>query len=208
MADAPTRFPDRDGRPRREERQAAAGAFYRQWLRKPLEVAALTPSSSRLAALVADAVGDAARVLELGAGTGAVTEALVGRGFERLVVLETNAVFAGVLRERFPAVEVLEGDARRAPALLAAATGIREPTFDAVVCGLGMLTRPREEQRQLLAMMSGLTTPGGRIVQYSYSPVFPAARGVLEQLGLEARRAAVALFNLPPASVFVVRRQH
>jgi len=188
------------------ERKSDTGAFYREWLKKPLEVAALSPSSPQLANAVAGAVGDAARVVELGGGTGAVTAVLAVPAGRDLVVVEYNPSFAALLRRRFPAARVTEGDAREAVRLVAEA-GLAPGSVDVVVSGLGMLTRTREEQRELLLAMIELLRPGGHVVQYTYSPVFPAAKGLLDELGLEARRAAVILFNLPPASVFVVRRR-
>lgn len=188
----------------RQEREATAH-FYREWLRKPMSVAAVSPSSKRLAEAVAAAVGPAQSVVELGGGTGALTDALVAKGIPKLVVIESVPAFCELLRRRFPGIEVIEGDATHAAALLA---GSRVPagTADVVVSGLGMLTRPREEQQRLLEAMLALLRPGGYIVQFTYSLFFPAARGLLAEMGLESHRESMTWINLPPASVFIVRR--
>jgi phosphatidylethanolamine/phosphatidyl-N-methylethanolamine N-methyltransferase len=191
-------------RPDAEEREATAH-FYREWLRKPMSVAAVSPSSRRLADAVAAAVGEARAVVELGGGTGALTDALVAKGVSDLVVVEAVPAFCELLRRRFPGIEVVEGDAAHAPELL---RGSRVPpgSADVVVSGLGMLTRPREEQQRLLEAMLALLKPEGYIVQFTYSLFFPAARGLLSEMGLEAHREGMTWINLPPASVFVVRR--
>ncbi len=188
----------------RDEKEATAH-FYREWLRKPMSVAAVSPSSKRLAEAVAAAVGSAQSVVELGGGTGALTDALVAKGIPNLVVVEAVPAFCELLRRRFPGIQVIEGDATHAAALLA---GSRVPpgTADVVVSGLGMLTRPREEQQRLLAAMLALLKPEGHIVQFTYSLFFPAARGLLAEMGLESHRESMTWINLPPASVFVVRR--
>lgn len=188
----------------RREKEATAH-FYREWLRQPMSVAAVSPSSKRLAEAVAAAVGEARAVVELGGGTGALTDALVARGISDLVVVESVPAFCELLRRRFPAVQVIEGDAAQAAVLLA---GTRVPpgTADVVVSGLGMLTRPREEQQRLLEAMLALLKPGGHIVQFTYSLFFPAARGLLAEMGLESRREGTTWINLPPASVFIVKR--
>jgi phosphatidylethanolamine/phosphatidyl-N-methylethanolamine N-methyltransferase len=188
----------------RQEREATAH-FYREWLRKPMSVAAVSPSSKRLAEAVAAAVGPAQSVVELGGGTGALTDALVAKGIPKLVVIESVPAFCDLLRRRFPGIEVIEGDATHAAALLA---GSRVPagTADVVVSGLGMLTRPRDEQQRLLEAMLALLRPGGYIVQFTYSLFFPAARGLLAEMGLESHRESMTWINLPPASVFIVRR--
>lgn len=191
--------------PKRADDREAAAHFYREWLKKPMSVAAVSPSSKRLAEAVAAAVGNAKAVVELGGGTGALTEALVARGIPDLVVVEAVPAFCELLRRRFPGVEVVEGDAARAVELL---SGSRVPPgeADVVVSGLGMLTRPREEQQRLLSEMLELLKPEGFIVQFTYSLFFPAARGLLSEMGLEAHRAGMTWINLPPASVFIVRR--
>ncbi len=202
----PPSSPHPDPQKQRDQEQREATAhFYREWLRKPMSVAAVSPSSKRLAEAVATAVGDVQSVVELGGGTGALTHALVARGIPRLVVVEAVPAFCELLRRRFPGVEVIEGDATHAAALLA---GSRVPpgTADVVVSGLGMLTRPRGEQQLLLEAMLALLRPGGHIVQFTYSLFFPAARGLLAEMGLESRRESMTWINLPPASVFIVRR--
>ena len=188
----------------REQREATAH-FYREWLKKPMSVAAVSPSSKRLAEAVAAAVGSAQSVVELGGGTGALTDALVAKAIPNLVVVEAVPAFCELLRRRCPGIQVIEGDATHAAALLA---GSRVPpgTADVVVSGLGMLTRPREEQQRLLAAMLALLKPEGFIVQFTYSLFFPAARGLLAEMGLESHRESMTWINLPPASVFIVRR--
>ncbi len=194
----PTKEPDR-------AHKEATAHFYREWLRKPMSVAAVSPSSKRLAEAVAAAVGKAQSVVELGGGTGALTDALVAKGIPNLVVIEAVPAFCELLRRRFPALEVIEGDAAHAAKLLAA-TRVPAGTADVVVSGLGMLTRPREEQQRLLEAMLALLKPEGYIVQFTYSLFFPAARGLLAEMGLEAHREGMTWINLPPASVFAVRR--
>ncbi len=204
MAKSKPRLPGPPQRSQPEGKEATAH-FYREWLRKPMSVAAVSPSSKRLAEAVAAAVGSAQSVVELGGGTGALTEALVARGIPNLVVVESVPAFCELLRRRFPGVLVIEGDAAHAARLL---VGTRVPpgSADVVVSGLGMLTRPRAEQQRLLEAMLALLKPSGYIVQFTYSLFFPAARGLLAEMGLEAHREGMTWINLPPASVFVLRR--
>jgi len=72
--------------------------------------------STTLAALFADfaGVGQGARVLDVGAGTGALTAELRARG-ATVVAEEPSPEFAAVLRERFPDVEVHETPAEELP---------------------------------------------------------------------------------------------
>ena len=96
--------------------------FFRRWLANPLEMGSMVPSSPALGRRVADAVraGPSGVVVELGAGTGAITRAMIAGGIapSRLVVVEIVPEMAEVLRAAFPGVTVLCGDAWRLPSLM------------------------------------------------------------------------------------------
>jgi len=72
--------------------------------------------STRLAPLFADFAGvrPGARVLDVGAGTGALTAALLARD-ATVVAADPSPEFAAVLRERFPEIEVHEAPAESLP---------------------------------------------------------------------------------------------
>src|SRR3989337_2568686 len=81
--------------------------FISCWLQNPLKVGAVSPSGRALARAIAGE-GDPhipGPVVDLGRGTGPVTEALVDRGIapERLVLVENNLEFCRLLRRRYPA---------------------------------------------------------------------------------------------------------
>jgi len=80
--------------------------FLQEWLANPQRIGAVAPSSPKLAAAMARwlPADPESYVLELGPGTGAVTQALLDRGLreERLVAIENNPKLARLLRRRFP----------------------------------------------------------------------------------------------------------
>ena len=98
--------------------------LFREFLRSPTRTATLTASSDALvAAMIAPLPLDGDPVVvELGAGTGRVTDALqrrlAGRG--RQIAVELNPVLADRLAARLPRVTVISGDAGQLPDLLAA----------------------------------------------------------------------------------------
>src|SRR5688572_779200 len=89
--------------------------FIRSWFEKPLSIGAVTPSGKALARAMARYVDPDSDgpVIELGPGTGPVTEALLARGVaeSRLVLVEFNPHFCRILRTRYPEATVLQGDA-------------------------------------------------------------------------------------------------
>jgi len=98
--------------------------FIRSWFEKPLSTGAVMPSSKALARTMARYVDpkSAGPVIELGPGTGPATEALVQRGIDpkRLILVEFNPDFCRLLRTRYPAATVVQGDAYRLRRLLEA----------------------------------------------------------------------------------------
>src|SRR3546814_7400279 len=96
--------------------------FFRQWLRRPLRIGAVAPSSRELAEAMARLVPNPPQgpVIELGGGTGPVTAALLDAGIppEQLYVIEREPQLHRHLVRRFPRAHVLCGDAAALTSLL------------------------------------------------------------------------------------------
>ena len=187
----------------------AAWTFFRQWLKNPRAMASLSPSSRHLAReMVAQLPRDAQRVIELGAGTGVFTRAVLDHGIAAndLLVVELNRELCQYLRRRFPGSHVVNGDARDL-AGIAASTGFAEPgSVDAVISGLGFLAMPRPLQKAILEAVFAVLGPDRPLIQFTYGPVNPLPRSLLSELGLKVRRAGFAWINVPPAVVYVYTR--
>jgi phosphatidylethanolamine/phosphatidyl-N-methylethanolamine N-methyltransferase len=177
--------------------------FIRSWFEKPLSTGAVMPSSKALARTMAQYVDPQASgpVIELGPGTGPVTEALVRRGVDpaRLVLVEFNPDFCRLLRTRYPAATVVQGDAYRLRRLLE--TYVREPAA-AVVSGLPLVTKPLRTRLRLIADAMGLLAPGAPFVQFTYAMVPPIPKALS---GIKAEASELIWLNLPPARVWVYR---
>lgn len=189
----------------------SALTFFREWVRNPSGMAAVTPSGRQLAALmVTQLPHDARRVVELGGGTGAFTRALLHHGIrpDGLMVVELNEALHRYLRERFPRVHVVRADARDVREA-ARRCGVLDErgTVDAVISGLGMLSMPRDTQREILRAAFSVLPAEGRFVQFTYGPRSPVPRELLEELHLKVRRGGTAWRNVPPANVFVYQRR-
>lgn len=178
----------------------APSLFLREWLHHPAAIGAVWPSSTRLARRMAACVprsGDGL-VVELGAGTGAVTQALLDRGIcaHRLVVVERSASFIRHLRRRFPGVTVLHGDALRLAALLPPGSKV-----DAIVSSLPLRSLAQADVRAIVAQWQQVLRLGGRAIQFTYD-----LRGRLRHrpAGLSHRSSHLVWANLPPARVFIL----
>lgn len=176
--------------------------FLRNWGANPLKTGAVAPSSQELSRLMAAHV-ELERpgvIVELGPGTGAVTQALVERGVpeERLVLIEYSPDFCELLRARFPAARVVHGNAY---ALGEVMERLGNPQIASVVSGLPLFTRPLPERQALMSDAMRLMAPGAPFIQFSYALV-PAVKDLV---GLTWSTSRWVLGNLPPARVWLYR---
>ncbi|TCD16746.1 methyltransferase domain-containing protein [Oricola cellulosilytica] len=171
----------------------------------PRTVGAVAPTSSETAALMASFVnvGSGLPVLELGPGTGAITRALLATGLpqDRLYTVEYSRRFCRQLREAYPRLHVVQGDAF---ALHQTLTASRPRAFDAVISGLPLLNFPKSKRQALLNEALDLLAPGRPFVQFSYgvaAPVTPSSQDV------RMTRTPWVLRNVPPARVWIYARE-
>lgn len=174
--------------------------FLRRWLANPLRVGAILPSSKALAKLVGKNAVQSNRdiVLELGAGTGTITQGLVDADLpeENLILVELDADLAKFLQRRFPKATVIEGDATRPQDLLPAHM---IGQVDSVISGIPALQFPLEKQRSYMDQCFAVVRPEGQVMQYTYSIKSPLPCRLLEMTG---RRLGLALANVPPAHLW------
>lgn len=183
--------------------------FFQQWLRDPLGTASVVPSGQRLGRAMARAVPTQARtIVELGAGTGAITRALLSHGFDpkQLLVLELNEALHAGLCHRFPEAHVRCADARKLPEIVGSTPGFAVGGVGAVVSSLGLLSMPRNIVAEIVDAAFQVLATDGCFVQFTYGPKAPVPKEVMTQLGLRARRVDFTLLNVPPASVYVIER--
>jgi len=173
--------------------------FLRRWLANPLQMGSVIPSSPvlcrRIAAVVERKEDEV--VLELGAGTGVVSRALLNAGIppERLVVVEIVPDMAEHLRRVLPGVNVIQGDAfelsRALPERMQGKVGT-------AICGIPLVMLPLEQQRRFVDAVERVA-PGKGFLLYTYCITSPLP---YRKLGLTARREAWTPLNIPPASVW------
>jgi phospholipid N-methyltransferase len=184
--------------------------FFRQWLKNPMQLAAISPSSKQLARqMMYQLPRPCRRVIELGGGTGVFTQALLDHGIapSELLVLELNEELHQHLVRQFPGAHVVCGDAGNLSAIAAQVGFSGEDAADAIISGLGLLSMPRQTQQAILQAAFDSLRPEGRFIQFTYGPANPVIREVIESLDLSARRASFTWWNVPPATVYVYQRR-
>ena len=178
---------------------ANAGLFFRRWLANPLQMGSIVPSSPALCKRIAAQTKAAPDqiVVELGAGTGVVSRALIDAGLapDKLHVVEIVPEMAHHLRAALPGAQVIEGDARRLPYLIPAQFHGKIGT---VVVGIPLVLLPVAEQRRFINAIEAVAPRQGFIL-YSYCVTSPLP---WKTHRLVAKREAWTPMNFPPASVW------
>lgn len=178
--------------------------FIKSWIDDPGRTGSVTPSSPALARRMASFVDPAqpGPVIEIGPGTGPVTEALIERGIDesRLVLVEYSPEFCALLRQRFPRATVIEGDAYALSQTLA---GHLDEKAVALVSSLPLFNRPPAARTALAREVFPLLVEGAPFIQFTYSVISPIPR---RGSGLKAFASEWVLRNIPPARVWVYRQ--
>jgi phosphatidylethanolamine/phosphatidyl-N-methylethanolamine N-methyltransferase len=178
--------------------------FLRSWIEKPLHMGAVMPSGRVLARTMAQYVDikSSGPVVELGPGTGAITNALIEHGVDqkRLVLVEYNPGFCALLRDRYPHATVVQGDAYK---LRDSLWDVLNVPASAVVSGLPLVTKPMLTRLKLIRDAFLALAPGAPFVQFTYSVAPPIPKSLP---GVSTEASERIWMNLPPARVWVYRK--
>ena len=178
--------------------------FLRSWIEKPLHMGAVMPSGRVLARTMAQYVDVRSEgpVVELGPGTGAITNALIEHGVDqkRLVLVEYNPGFCALLRDRYPLAKVVQGDAY---SLRDSLRNMLSSPAAAVVSGLPLVTKPMLTRLKLIRDAFLALAPGAPFVQFTYSVAPPIPKSLP---GVSTEASERIWMNLPPARVWVYRK--
>lgn len=183
--------------------------FFAQWLRNPRHMASIAPSGHQLGRIMASALpSGAGQIVELGAGTGAITRALLRHGIrpQNLLAVEMNPVLHALLQQRYPTAHIACADARCLQALVHATPDFTDGQVDAVCSSLGLLPMPPALQHDILAAAFQVLGRDGVFIQYTYGMHAPLDRDICQKLNLTCQRIGLAWRNLPPARVYAYTR--
>jgi phosphatidylethanolamine/phosphatidyl-N-methylethanolamine N-methyltransferase len=175
--------------------------FFKSLLRAPLKTGAFFPSSKNLASSISSFVNlpeSDEYVIELGAGTGRLTSALLERGIpcSQLIILEMQPSLAKFLRKAFPLVTVIEGSATDLLSLLPEKT---IGNIKTIVSGIPMVNLRFHEQQQIITAIKNVMKTNGALLQFTYRPGSPLPSN---KLALNQRYLGHVLLNMPPAAIW------
>lgn len=178
--------------------------FFGTWVRNPLKMGAIAASSPNYCdeMVARSSTQIDGPVLELGAGLGVVTRALLRAGVApgRITSIEYDRDFAQALTKRFPEVDVICGDGLDLSKTLA---GREDEKFATVLLAIPIVRFSQERRREFLSTYFERIRPGGNLTQLSYSLVPPIRP---DPSLFTVSSSPVVWANLPPARVWIYER--
>ncbi len=173
-------------------------AFLKALAINPKTTGAILPSSQYLANNMASFIDPSKNtlVVELGAGTGVITEAILKTGLpaQQLIAVEYAPHLAKKLRKKFPDVTIIEGNAAHLTHLLKNFT----TPIDTIISGLPLRSLPREMRDKVLLEIPRVLTNQGKYIQFTYDirsheRLYPPNYCLL--------KSSIVWRNIPPAKV-------
>jgi phosphatidylethanolamine/phosphatidyl-N-methylethanolamine N-methyltransferase len=181
--------------------------FIKQWARNPFQMGSIIPSSRALANLISrcamDGLSDDCMVLELGSGTGRFTQGLLDAGLspERLIAMELDPTLISFLKNRFPSLQIIQGNAAFLTDFLPKEMIGR---IGVIVSGLPMLSLSAIVQEKILESCLDVLHPCGSLLQITYSPFSSISA---ERYGMRKIHMGRSWSNIPPANLWRYTRQ-
>ena len=173
--------------------------FLKQLVKNPKSLGALAPSSPALADFMCQHIdlSKNLRIVEIGAGTGRFTQALLKKGLasENLCVVEVDPAMCEFLQKNFTNIRIINGDANQLENILPETW----TQADVIVSGIPMVNLSFQEQHRIVQSCFKILSPEGILLQFTYGPLSPLPS---RRLGLNQKRLGHVLLNFPPATVW------
>jgi len=185
-------------------RRDEALLFFKRLLKNPRALGAIAPSSLALSNFICRHVEAVVGtyVVEIGAGTGRFTRALLHYGVDpsQLFVVEMDPELCKFLTLHFPHVTVINGDASHLAEILPPHVIGNVST---VISGIPLINLPESVQANIADACFSVLAEGGQMLQFTYGPVSPLST---RKLGLHKKRLGSVLWNFPPAVIWAYKR--
>jgi phosphatidylethanolamine/phosphatidyl-N-methylethanolamine N-methyltransferase len=186
-------------------RKAENRLFFRRWIKNPRQLGTLAPISVKLANLAAQTAfknyKPGTPVIEIGAGTGRLTRALLQRGIrlQDLSVVELDGEMCDFLRKTIPSLNVIEGDATELSTLI---PDSMVGHVGVVVSAIPLMYLGTDTRKNLINAAFDVLQPNAEIIHVTYNNKSPLKFWD----HVEQSRAAATWFNIPPGFVWRFRQ--
>ena len=174
--------------------------FLMRFIISPQTIGSVYPSSRFLAREMAKSIQPHHKVLELGPGTGSVTQAILDRGVKEynLKLIELDASLYKILASRYPGIEVIN-QCVTSPDLLSSFSDMK---FDVVVSSLPLVLFSDDDLDALLTFYKKVTHDESWMVQFTYAKKLAYGSQLIHKKSLNQKFKRKIFLNIPPAKVF------
>lgn len=182
-------------------RRAENQLFFRRWLKNPRQLGTLAPISVKLSMKAAKAAilnyKPGMPVVEIGAGTGRLTRALLACGVrpEDLTVVELDAEMCSFLQKTVPNINVIQGNALNLETLISQ-ENLKKVAV--VVSAIPFMYLKEKVRMDLMEAAFSILKPQAKVIHVTYNPRSPLSFWK----NIHQTRVANAWFNLPPGFVW------
>lgn len=179
--------------------------FLQAFLKNPLKVGSITPSSPELAQKMVDDIrpNEKSVVLELGVGTGAITKFLreIVPDEKSYLGIELDKDLVKSLKKNFPELKIVRGNACDTFSIYQK-TGFSKVGY--IICCLPFVSLPNEIGERILSEIDKFMEQGCvfRTFQYAHGYYFPSAIKLREHMRDrygKAKKSQLIVKNVPPA---------
>ena len=179
--------------------------FLQAFIKNPLKVGAIAPSSPELAKKMLEGIKPAENrvVLELGVGTGAITKYLqnILPDEKSYLGIELDRDLVKSLRTNYPKLKIVRGNATETFSIHQK-TGLGKVGF--IICCLPFVSLPNEVGEKILLEIDKFMQQGCtfRTFQYAHGYYMPSAiklREFMRKRYGKSRRSQLIVKNVPPA---------
>lgn len=169
--------------------------FFKRFLASPVAVGAVLPTSLTTARIMAAPAKRDGTVLEIGAGTGSITQGILEHltDASRLASVEIDPALADEFRKNFPHAHLTVGDAEDV---------LREQgPWDAIISGVPFTIMEPTKRARMFDLVKQKLTSGGVFVAIQYSL---SSKDELKR-HFQDVQVKFSPLNVPPAAVYVCR---
>lgn len=177
--------------------------FVKAALKDPINVSTIFPTMKFLgrAMITHSGMKPNHKVLELGCGTGAITQHILNEKYNSYVGVEIDENLVSYLKKKFPGVDFLCASADDLKAQ------IPDESIDTVICSLPWTLFNKELQESIVQEIVRVLKPGGQFTTFlcvhalTY-PGAPRAKKFFREYFTGFEKKQTITRNLPPANVY------
>lgn len=170
--------------------------FLKRFLNNPAHIGAIAPTSLATARKMSAPINPEANILELGAGTGTITQAILERikRQDQLTSVEIDPHLAAILRQNFPSTKILIEDIEE--------TLKRDAKYDIIISGIPFVSMNKEKRNRVFKLIKEQLAPDGQFIAFQYSLY---TKRELERI-FDHVEIKFSLWNLPPAFIYFCKK--